>query len=56
MIIKLEQNTAKNDIEISITYPVKNKILERIVSLIKSVDTQIECCSDDIVKPVNIAS
>jgi len=55
MILKLEQNTAQNDIEIAITYPVKNKIVERIVSLIKSVDTQIECYSDGIVKPVNVS-
>ena len=55
MVLKLEQNTAQNDIEILITYPVKNKIVERIVSLIKSVDTQIECYSDDIVKLVNVS-
>jgi DNA-binding LytR/AlgR family response regulator len=55
MVLKLEQNTAQNDIEILITYPVKNKIVERVVSLIKSVDTQIECYSDDIVKLVNVS-
>jgi len=53
MIINLEQNDLQKDIEISITYPVKNKIVERIVSLIKSVDIQIECYSDDNVKMVN---
>jgi DNA-binding LytR/AlgR family response regulator len=55
MVLKLEQNNAQNDIEIVITYPAKNKILERIVSLIKSVDAQIECYSDDIVKLVNVS-
>jgi len=55
MILRLEHNTAQNDIEIVITYPVKNKIVERIVSLIKSVDAQIECYSDDIVKLVNVS-
>jgi len=55
MIINLEQNDLQKDIEISIKYPIKNKIIERIVSLIKSVDTQIECCSDDIVKLVNVS-
>jgi len=55
MVLRLEQNTAQNDIEIVITYPVKNKIVERIVSLIKSVDAQIECYSDDIVKLVNVS-
>jgi len=55
MVLKLEQNTAQNDIEILITYPVKNKIVERVVSFIKSVDTQIECYSDDIVKLLNVS-
>jgi len=56
MIINLEQNVSQKDIEISITYPVKNKIVERIVSFLKSVDTQIECYSDDVVKPVNVSN
>jgi len=55
MIINLEQNDLQKDIKVSITYPVKNKIVERIVSFIKSVDTQIECYSDDIVKLVNVS-
>jgi Response regulator of the LytR/AlgR family len=53
MIINLEQNSSKKDIEILITYPTKDKIVERIVSLIKSVDMQIDCYSDDGVKLVN---
>jgi len=55
MILKLEQNTSQKDIEILITYPAKNKIVERLISLVKSVDTQIECYSDDSVKLVNVA-
>jgi len=55
MIINIEQNDLQKEIKISITYPVKNKIVERIVSLIKSVDAQIECFSDDIVKLVNVS-
>jgi DNA-binding LytR/AlgR family response regulator len=53
MVLKLEQNTVQNDIEISISFPVKNKIVERIVSFLKSVDSQIECYQDDTVKLVN---
>jgi DNA-binding LytR/AlgR family response regulator len=53
MILKLKQNEAQKDIEVSITYPVKNKTVERIVSLIKSVDKQVECYSDDSLKRVN---
>jgi len=55
MIINLEQNDLQKDIEISIKYPVKSRIVERIVSFIKSVDMQIECYSDDIVKLVNVS-
>ena len=53
MILKIEQNTAQKDIEISISYPVKNKTVEQIVSLIKSIDKQIECYSGDSIKRVN---
>ena len=55
MIIKVEQNPAQKDIEILITCPAKNKTVDRIVSLIKSVDTQIECYSDDSIKRVNVS-
>jgi len=52
MILRLEQK-AQKDIEILISYPVKNKTVQRIVSLIKSIDKQIECYSDDSIKLVN---
>jgi len=55
MILRIEQNPAQEDIEVLITCPVKNKIVERIASFIKSVDMQIECYSDDIVKLVNVS-
>jgi len=55
MIINLEQNTSQKDIEITITYPAKNKIVERIISSIKSVDMQIECYSGNSIKMVNIS-
>jgi DNA-binding LytR/AlgR family response regulator len=55
MILKIEQNPTYGDIEVLITCPVKNKVVERIVSLIKSVDTQIECYSDDSIKLVNVS-
>jgi DNA-binding LytR/AlgR family response regulator len=55
MIINLEQDDLQKDIKVSITYPVKNKIVERIVSFLKTVDAQIECYSDDVVKPVNVS-
>jgi DNA-binding LytR/AlgR family response regulator len=55
MIIKIEQNPAQRDIEVLITCPAKSKTVDRIVSLIKSVDTQIECYLDDSIKQVNVS-
>jgi DNA-binding LytR/AlgR family response regulator len=55
MIIKVEQNPAQRDIEVLITCPAKNKTVNRIVSLLESVDTQIECYSDDSIKRVNVS-
>jgi len=55
MIIKLEENTAQKDIEISISYPEKCKTVDRIVSLIKSINRQIECYSDDSTKWINVS-
>jgi len=54
MILKLKENTAQKDIEISISYPAKNKTVDRIVSLLKSIDRQIECYSTESIKRVNI--
>ena len=55
MLLKLEENTAQKDIEISISYPQRNKTVDRIVSLIKSLDRQMECYSDDSIKWVNVS-
>jgi DNA-binding LytR/AlgR family response regulator len=54
MLIKLEQNISQRDIEVLITYPAKNKIVENILSLLKSLDKQIDCYSDDAIKMVNV--
>ena len=55
MLLKLEQNPALQDIEVSIEYPEKNKKLERIVSFIHAVDSQIECYSDNSIKLINVS-
>jgi len=55
MTLKLEHHPERKDIEISIAYPVKNKTVDRIVSLIKSADKQIECYSDDGMKRVDVS-
>ena len=53
MVLKLEQNTTQKNIEITIKYPQKNKTVDRLVSLINSVDIQIPCYSDDELIIVN---
>jgi DNA-binding LytR/AlgR family response regulator len=55
MIIKIIKNPGQRDIEILITCHEKNKTVDRIVSLIESVDTRIECYSDDSIKHVNVS-
>ncbi|MCL2722661.1 MAG: LytTR family transcriptional regulator [Treponema sp.] len=55
MIINLKQNTTKKDIEVTIEYPVMNKTVNRIVSLVKSADTQVECYIDDSLKLINVS-
>jgi len=54
MVIKLEQCPQKQNIEIIIKYPEKNKALERIITLLKSLDEKIYCYSEDSFKHVNI--
>jgi DNA-binding LytR/AlgR family response regulator len=55
MIIKLEQRAEQKNIEVLITYPEKNENVERIVSYLKSIDTQIECYSEDEIKFINVS-
>jgi DNA-binding LytR/AlgR family response regulator len=56
MILKLEKCAAQNDIEILIKYPQKNKMVERLVSLINSVDIQLTCYADDEIKIINASN
>jgi DNA-binding LytR/AlgR family response regulator len=55
MIVKLEQDMTKKDIEVTIKYPVMNKTVDRIFSLIKSVDIQIECFLNESIKLINVS-
>ena len=55
MILKIEQDTILNDIEITIKYPIIDKTVENIITFLKSTDTQIECHSKEAVKKVNIS-
>lgn len=53
LILKLEQDLTKDDVEISIKYGIMSKDIERLVSLIQSVDIRIKCDCNDTEKLVN---
>src|SRR5215471_1975688 len=55
MILKLEQDETKRNIEILIKYPTENKTIDDIVSFLKTYETQIECYSRDAIKQVNVS-
>jgi DNA-binding LytR/AlgR family response regulator len=43
IIVTMEEQLAQNEIEVLIKYPKLNHAVNRIISLIKSVDTTIQC-------------
>lgn len=45
MILKLEENPVQKDIEILVSYPHMNRIVERLVTAINAVDHTIKCAS-----------
>ena len=55
MVLKQEHRPLQKDIEVLITYPEKNNIVERVVSFIKAIDTKIECYSKDNIKMVSVS-
>ena len=55
MVVKLEQNESIKEIEVRITHNAKDKYVDRILSLLKTLDEKIECYFDDIIKMINIS-
>ena len=55
MIIKLEQYPSHKEIEVTIKYPQKNSTVERIVSMLRTIDKKIECYSEELIKMLNIS-
>ena len=53
MILKIEQDLTCHDIEVSIRYADMNKDVQRIISLLKSFDTQIKCSDNGTERLVN---
>ena len=55
MIIKLEQNESADEIEVKITYKAEDKTVDRILSLLKTLDDKIECYIDNRLKLINVS-
>ena len=53
MILKLEKDSLQKDVEVLVKFPFKNKTVQRIVSLLESIDAKIECYFEDDVKFIN---
>jgi len=53
MIIKLEQDLTRKDIEVLIKYASMNKDVERITTLLQSADARVKCALDGMEKWVN---
>lgn len=53
MILKIAQDLTCDDIEVSIRYANMTKDIQRIISLLKSLDTQVKCSDNGIERMVN---
>lgn len=53
MIIKTEQDLSCNDMEVLIRYARINKRVKRLITLIQSFDTRIQCNEEDAERYVN---
>lgn len=53
MLLKLEQDTARKEIEVSIKFAEMNQDVRKLISLIRSADTQIRCTADGKEKLLN---
>ncbi|BCJ93744.1 LytTR family transcriptional regulator [Anaerocolumna cellulosilytica] len=53
MIVKLEQDLSRNEIEILIKYATMNKDVKRITAMLQSINTRIKCRLDNSDKLVN---
>ena len=47
MLIKLEENLAQKDIEVLIKYAQMDSTINRMISLIKSIDCEVKCMNED---------
>ncbi len=55
MIVKLEQDLSKKEVEVFIKYPNMTLEVEHIISLIQAADKRIKCNAEGIERLVNIS-
>lgn len=55
MKLKTEQDLCCNDIEVTVKYAKKDRLVKRIVTFLQLVDLQIKCDSDNVERMVNIS-
>ena len=55
MVVKLEQNESVNEIEVKITHNAEDKNVDRILSLLKTLDDKIECHLENRLKLINVS-
>jgi DNA-binding LytR/AlgR family response regulator len=55
MILNLEHRKTHKDIEVTIIYPEKTKIVEKLVSLINSLSLKIEGYAEDNIKQIQVS-
>ncbi len=55
MIVKLEENLTQEEIEVLIKYSKMNNTIQRLVSLIKSVDSTVKCNNEKQEVWVNVS-
>lgn len=55
MKLKTEQDLCCNDIEVTVKYAQKDRLVKRIVTFLQLVDLQIKCDSDNVERMVNIS-
>lgn len=55
MKLRIEQDASFKELEVSLKYSDKNKLVERILTFLESVDKQISCYEDGVEHLVNLS-
>ena len=55
MKLRIEQDASFKELEVSLKYSDKNRLVERILTFLESVDKQISCYEDGVEYLVNLS-